>query len=223
MDPHLVDEASQILRILGRDWRDLVVGSEGFLTAKGRYGLLRHTVEWGKMDVMGHVNNVQYVRYAESGRVQWTRNIGTFFDPIHQRQWEELVSSKGIGLILKSITVDFKFPMTCPDRVSVFHKLRSRPTEQTKSLVLDVMILSEAKQRPAARCLEDVVIYDYKMAKKSRLAPYMLEQFRQIYDLQEQAKETTTNKIQKLLDRVTWLEKQSWDRPNAQESFGPKP
>lgn len=30
----------------------------------------RHKVVWGEMDSMGHVNNVVYVRYAETGRVE---------------------------------------------------------------------------------------------------------------------------------------------------------
>lgn len=60
-------------------------------------------------DVMGHVNNVTYVRYAESARVNWTRNIGLHIDPANKDKWTNLLSSKGIGLILRSIKVDYKF------------------------------------------------------------------------------------------------------------------
>lgn len=58
---------------------------------------------------MGHVNNVTYVRYAESARVNWTRNIGLHIDPANKDKWTNLLSSKGIGLILRSIKVDYKF------------------------------------------------------------------------------------------------------------------
>jgi len=57
----------------------------------------------------GHVNNVTYVRYAESARVNWTRNIGNYIDQAHKKEWLGLVSSVGIGLILRSIKVDYKF------------------------------------------------------------------------------------------------------------------
>jgi hypothetical protein len=58
---------------------------------------------------LGHVNNVNYVRYAETGRVNWTHNFGLYIDPAHKKEWMSLVGSTGIGLILKSMKVDYKF------------------------------------------------------------------------------------------------------------------
>lgn len=52
MKPDQVDEACRILRDLARDWRNLVAGSEGFLTAKGRVGLQSQAVVWGDQDAM---------------------------------------------------------------------------------------------------------------------------------------------------------------------------
>jgi Thioesterase-like superfamily len=110
--------------------------------------------------------------------------------------------------------------MTWPDRISVFHKLRARPDGTTESIILDVMILSETKQRPAARCLEDVVVYDYLASKKTQLPTFMLDQFQRAYDLQEAAKAENGQKISSLLDRVREIERDSWDRADAQEDFG---
>lgn len=113
--------------------------------------------------------------------------------------------------------------MTWPDRISVFHKLRSRPDENTESIILEVMILSEGKQRPAARCLEDIVVYDYRTSKKAKLPAFMLDQFQHSFDLQETAKAQNGQKIDQLLRRVRDLERDSWDRPDAQEDFGLSP
>ncbi|KAJ6189675.1 hypothetical protein N7519_004583 [Penicillium mononematosum] len=57
----------------------------------------------------GHVNNVTYVRYAETARVNWTRNIGNYIDTANKKEWINMLGSTGIGLILKSIKVDYKF------------------------------------------------------------------------------------------------------------------
>ena len=57
---------------------------------------------------LGHVNNVVYNRYAESGRVEWTRNFAAI-DPEHKQFWNELCTPKTQGLILRSIKTDFKF------------------------------------------------------------------------------------------------------------------
>lgn len=50
-----------------------------------------------------------YSRYAESGRVNWMRNLALHLDPAHKNDWPVIVNSAGLGLILKSIKVDYKF------------------------------------------------------------------------------------------------------------------
>lgn len=57
----------------------------------------------------GHVNNVMYNRYAETGRVEWAMKYAKFIDPAHGKTWAELVTPKSIGLILKSIKTEYKF------------------------------------------------------------------------------------------------------------------
>ena len=47
--PMQVDEAGNILRVLARDWKELLAGSEGFLVGMSRAGLERHRVVWGEM------------------------------------------------------------------------------------------------------------------------------------------------------------------------------
>lgn len=110
--------------------------------------------------------------------------------------------------------------MTWPDRVTVLHKLRSEPTDETDSFILDVIILSERHQRPAARCVEDIVVYDYRRGKKTPLKPFMLDQFRETFTLQEAAKKKYGQRVGALLEQVRQLETGSWDRPDAKEDFG---
>ncbi|KAI9871936.1 MAG: hypothetical protein M1830_002239 [Pleopsidium flavum] len=238
LKPVQVQEAASILKEIARDWRELVAGSEGFLTGRRRRGLHRQNVVWGEMEARladglwivqdsmwitfkkGHVNNVTYIRYAESARINWAQNFAIHIDPAHKREWSELWTPKGDGLILRSIKTDFKFPMTWPDHISVYHKLRSSPSASTDSFILDVVILSELHQRPAARCIEDIVVYDYRQGKKTPLRPFMLERFRETYALQEQAQEENSTRIKTLLDQVRSLETSSWDMPDAREDSG---
>lgn len=48
MKPPLVDEGGKILQQLAKEWRELIAGSEGFLTDKKRRSLFRHNVVWGE-------------------------------------------------------------------------------------------------------------------------------------------------------------------------------
>ncbi|KAL1964327.1 hypothetical protein VTN77DRAFT_7012 [Rasamsonia byssochlamydoides] len=56
LKPVQVQEAGRILQLLARDWRELIAGSEGFLTDETRRALFRHNVVWGEMDVMARLS-----------------------------------------------------------------------------------------------------------------------------------------------------------------------
>lgn len=52
MNAEQVQQAAKICKILGQEWKELLAGSEGFLTDEKRAGLLGHRVSWGELDVM---------------------------------------------------------------------------------------------------------------------------------------------------------------------------
>lgn len=111
-------------------------------------------------------------------------------------------------------------PMTWPDKVSVYHKLRSPPSPVTDSFILDVIVLSEKHQRIAARCEEDIVVYDYRESKKTALKQFMVEKFQETHKLQEETKKKSTARVLDLMRRVEALENESWNRKDAQEDLG---
>jgi len=55
------------------------------------------TVRWGDMDALGHVNNVEYFRYGESGRI-------AYFDALER---DDPTFWKSHGIILASMGCDF--------------------------------------------------------------------------------------------------------------------
>ena len=52
LKPEQTKEAGNILQEISRDWRDLLAGSEGFLTSKQRRSTFRQQVVWGEQDSM---------------------------------------------------------------------------------------------------------------------------------------------------------------------------
>ncbi len=60
------------------------------------------------------MNNVMYIRYAESARVNWAKNYAVHIDPEHKKEWNQLCTPIGNGLILKSIRTDYKFVCCVP-------------------------------------------------------------------------------------------------------------
>ena len=220
--PDQVERVGQLTKEVTADWRALLAGAEGFLTHPSRAGMLRHAVQWGDQDSMGHVNNVVYNRWSESGRVNWIQNYARSIDPANSKQWQELATPVGKGMILRSIKTDFKFPMKYPDRLSVFHKLVSAVTEKSDAFVLDVVILSEKERRISARLFEDIALYDYQAAKKMRMEqlPFMMKAFQQTLQAQQEESSRCIAQRQTLTGALREIERASWDRPDAKEDFG---
>lgn len=104
--------------------------------------------------------------------------------------------------------------------MTVYHRLGTEPTSETDSFHLDVVILSERHRRPAARLVEDIVVYDYRKGRKTPLPSYMVHAFRETWRLQEAAKVENASRVSELLQRVRDLETQTWDRSDAVEDMG---
>lgn len=112
--------------------------------------------------------------------------------------------------------------MTYPDRVSVYHKLRFPPSAQPfpTSLILDAIVLSHKHRRASARIEEDVVIYDYRAARKTEMPSFMRDVLESTYQQQETEKVRARARIWELVATVQKLEKETWDRPDAVEDLG---
>ncbi|KAL2017101.1 hypothetical protein VTK56DRAFT_2573 [Thermocarpiscus australiensis] len=220
-DNQQIARAAAVLRALATEWRELLAGSEGFLTG-GRRGLDGREIVWGEMDTFGHVNNVNYYRYAESARMNWITNFAVHVDPAHREEWAGLMSPKATGLIMRSLKADFKFPMVYPDKISVYHKLRARPEGDPapSSFMLDCIVLSHQHRRISARLEEDVVVYDYRAARKTSMPDFMLDMFDKTWRLQEQETFRARTRIWQLIEAVEELEKETWDRADAVEDLG---
>ena len=65
-------------------------------------------VQWGDMDALGHVNNVVYLRWFESARMEYFARAGL---------WDR--KDEGIGPILARQTIDYRLPLEYPDAVRV--------------------------------------------------------------------------------------------------------
>ena len=110
--------------------------------------------------------------------------------------------------------------MTFPDHITVLHKLGREVKEGMEGFEFNVVILSELHQRPAARLVEDCVLYDYKKGKKTTFQPFMLDVLKETWRLQEEAKRENSARVRGILARVRKLEMDSWDREDAVEDMG---
>ncbi|KAG5789472.1 hypothetical protein H9Q69_011474 [Fusarium xylarioides] len=202
-----VEEAKRQLASNEQNWLQLLAGQQGFLTDKKWRGLDNHQLLWGDMDSMvSHVNNVMYNRYVETGRVHFIGQHSEDAAQHHKAQWDDLVTPRSLGLILKSITTEYKFPLEFPDHITVLYKLLEAPTNESTSLKMEAWILSEQYRRLAARCIDDTAIYDYTTAKKTVLKPFMVEKFQQTFSMQQANQKKYTAQAKQAIEAAKELQ-----------------
>jgi hypothetical protein len=97
-------------------------------------------------------------------------------------------------------------PMTFPDHVTVMHKLITKPDNSSDRLLFEAVAFSHRHQRPAAKFIEDVAVYDYKAGKKAPLKPFMVELMADVFAMQNQRKEAAEVEIAALHQFVDGLE-----------------
>ncbi|KAH7140148.1 thioesterase-like superfamily-domain-containing protein [Dactylonectria estremocensis] len=217
--PERMKKSKELFAYIQSHWLELLAGEEGYLTAKEWRGLDNHQVTWGDMvspvqfptvdetpHWLRHVNNVVYNKYAEAARVNFLRSFVATSDPEHRQEWIELMTPRSVGLILRSIRTDYKFPMDFPDRTTVLHKLVSPPNYDSDHVLLEAVIMSERHQRPAARCFEDIVVFNYKTAQKTPLKGFMVDKLRETYQLQEASKKACEDEVEGIIKAVEEIE-----------------
>ncbi|TFK69123.1 hypothetical protein BDN72DRAFT_820459 [Pluteus cervinus] len=123
-------------------------------------------IVWGDQDSFQHVNNAQYVRFFESARIKWMLALGNKIGGSERA--EAMMRGQGVSLILKSIQVRFRRPVTYPDTLLVGYKTIPRsPTDLDPSTFrVKAAAYSLKLQGFAAQAEDELVWYDYSALKK---------------------------------------------------------
>jgi acyl-CoA thioester hydrolase len=117
-------------------------------------------VQWGDQDLFGHTNNVVYLRWCETARVEYLARIGLGMSS----------PPTGVGPILASIKCDYKRPLKYPDTVHV----GARVTRiGNSSMQIENCVVSESLGIVAATAESTIVMLDYSTNKTARVPPEM--------------------------------------------------
>ena len=119
---------------------------------------LKHPVRWGDIDMLGHVNNTNYFRYCEEGRVN-------FFTDSHIR---DALGADKLGFVVAYIDCKFKFPVTYPDSLIIATKVEKVGKDR---FTLSQIIYSENHQKIAAKSESIIVSFSHELQSKINLPP----------------------------------------------------
>jgi acyl-CoA thioester hydrolase len=131
-------------------------------------------VQWGEMDTFNHVNNVVYARYFESSRVHYLTMIG---ERMKSKDPYGFMRPQGIGPIVKSTLVNFRFPVVFPDTLAIGCRVEWIKRTQ---LLMTYKAFSLKHEKLAADGEAVVVSYDYDSGKKADFPEDILRIIREI-------------------------------------------
>lgn len=120
-------------------------------------------VRWGDMDSLGHVNNILYLQYFETARIEYLLHLGL---PAPGPGWREN------GVIIKSVSCRFLAPVTFPDTLSVGARITHLGPDRA---VMDHVAVSQKSGEVAAGGDAVLVGYDYVNLRKNTFAPGVRE------------------------------------------------
>ncbi len=132
------------------------------------------SVQWGEMDAFNHVNNVVYIRWCETARIELFRNI-----------WgdkginmKEILEGSGVGPILANFNINYKIPISYPDNVII--QTRVAHIGNSSFNVEHQVFTEKMSNSVVAEASSVVVMLNYKTGEKFILDSSMklkLEQF----------------------------------------------
>jgi acyl-CoA thioester hydrolase len=109
-------------------------------------------VAWGDMDAYQHVNNVVYLRWLETSRIAYFERLGL----VEQKERD------GVGPILARTAIDYRLPVTYPDRVRVDISVTR---VGGSSFTMSCRVWSTALQAEVATAESVIVNYDYRAGR----------------------------------------------------------
>ena len=113
-------------------------------------------IEWGDMDALQHVNNIEYFKYFQAARIAYFEKINS----------DSVFGETPIPLILASTQCKFIYPLAYPDSVSVGVRV---DTMADQYFTMKYAVVSQKHQRLAAIGDAKVVMFDYVNNKKASI------------------------------------------------------
>ena len=113
-------------------------------------------IEWGDMDALQHVNNIEYFKYFQVARVAYFEKIDS----------ESVMGETRISSILASTQCKFIYPLAYPDSISVGVRVDAMADQY---FTMKYAVVSHKHQRMAAIGDAKVVMFDYVNNQKASI------------------------------------------------------
>lgn len=113
---------------------------------------LQQRIDWSELDLFGHVNNVMFLKYAQTARVNYWEQI---------KLYQHFLSTKQ-GPMLASVTCQFRKPLFYPGNITIYTKMKA--IGNTSFCMLHHII--DDNNKLVAEVEDVIVMYDFYKEEK---------------------------------------------------------
>jgi len=120
-------------------------------------------VLWGDIDSFGHVNNIIYLKWCETSRVELLCKMWN----IKNLNMEDILLDRGIGPILANFNTNYRIPVVYPDTIYV--KTRISHIGNTSFGIEHQITSKNNGSKVVAEADSVVVMINYKTGEKFQI------------------------------------------------------
>ena len=113
-------------------------------------------VEWGDMDALQHVNNIEYFKYFQMARISYFEKIDS----------DGVMGETRVSSILAATQAKYIYPLQYPDTISVGVRIDKMADQY---FTMKYAVVSHMHQRMATVGDAKVVVFDYVKNKKASI------------------------------------------------------
>lgn len=128
--------------------------------------IIRIPIQWGDIDSFGHLNNVQYAKLMESGRIAYFEQVMRSI--IGDANFHRCISGQGIATIVKQIAIAYKAPSYFPDNLIIATRVKMDTLSKDR-FTQECLIVSESQERIVSSGETVVVCFDYEKGAKAEI------------------------------------------------------
>jgi len=123
-------------------------------------------VQWGDMDAYRHVNNVAYVRWGETARIDYFIKIGLINSDLEKSEYAPILGFQSVKYIV---------PLEYPDIIKIGTRVEEIREDR---VIFRSYYFSEKQDRLAAIMVHEIVIIDPVNGSKVLVPGYLAEKIK---------------------------------------------
>ncbi|MFO8146134.1 MAG: thioesterase family protein [Gillisia sp.] len=123
-------------------------------------------VQWGEMDAYKHVNNVAYVRWGETARIDYFVKIGMINPDLEKSEYAPILGFQSVKYIV---------PLEYPDIIKIGTRVEEIREDR---VVFRSYFFSEKQDRLAAIMVHEIIFIDPVKGSKLLVPSYLTEKIK---------------------------------------------